>query len=170
MALGALIIVLTIFLTQLQYITPIQSTIVLSKQQADDSYPISVEVPNIISPLAVEKGFYRYDLWSLSDNHPMYLETSGTPGKPGNVVIYGHDTQKIFGNLHKIQKGSVVTIKADTNQIFSYQIDSIKTVLPTNVEILQQGSEERITLFTCTGLFDSMRLVVSGKRIPEINK
>lgn len=165
MAFGAFIIVATIFLTQMAYITPDKQTIVLSKETSDDIYPVSLELPQRSSNFDVEKDTIKYGLWPLSDSHPVYLETSGTPGKPGNVVIYGHNTQNIFGNLSAIKEGSEVTITTNNNQFLTYKIDSIKKVFPQDVEILQQGREERITLFTCTGLFDSMRLVVSGIRI-----
>jgi LPXTG-site transpeptidase (sortase) family protein len=165
MALGAFIIVATIFLTQMAYITPDKQTIVLSKETSDDIYPVSLELKQLSAHYDLEKDTIKYGLWPLSDSHPVYLETSGTPEKPGNIVIYGHNTSKIFGNLSSVKEGSEVTIITNNNQSLTYKIDSIKKVFPQDVQILEQGREERITLFTCTGLFDSMRLVVSGKRI-----
>jgi LPXTG-site transpeptidase (sortase) family protein len=163
MTCGCFLIVGTIFLTQMAYITPTKQTVVFSKETSNTIYPTSIKIQN--RSLDLEKDTFKYGLWPLSDEKPVYLETSGTPGQSGNIVIYGHNTPKIFANLHNLQQGSEVTLITNDNQTFTYQINSIKKVFPQDVEILQQGREEQITLFTCTGLFDSMRLVVSGKRI-----
>lgn len=163
MALGAFIIVGTIFLTQMAYISPNKQTLVLSKELFNATIPASIEINQTAHQ--IETGNFKYGLWPLSDHNPVYLETSGTPGQPGNIIIYGHNTPKVFGNLKDLKEGSEVTITTNSHQTLTYKIDSIKNVFPQKVEILQQGREQRITLFTCTGLFDSMRLVVSGKRV-----
>ncbi len=163
MGLGAFILVGTIFLTQMAYLAPDKEMVVLSKETTNTSYPTSLQFLN--NNYEIEKGTFKYGLWPLSDSQPVYLESSGTPGQIGNIIIYGHNTAKVFGNLDALQQGSEVTLNTNSSEIFIYKIDSIKKVFPQDVEILQQGSEERITLFTCTGLFDSMRLVVSGIRI-----
>lgn len=162
MACGASMIVITIFLTQMAYISPDKQTIVLSKEITNSIYPISLEFNHTFFHLKTDN--FKYGLWPLSDDSPVYLESSGVPGQPGNIIIYGHNTPKIFANLHAVKEGSVVTLTTNEHETFYYKIDSIKKVFPQNVEILQQGREEQLTLFTCTGLFDSMRLVVSGKR------
>ena len=163
MSSGIFLILVTIFLTQMAYISPDKHTIVLHKEFADSIYPTTIQIND--QTLVIEKGTFKYGLWPLSDSNPTYLETSGTPGQIGNIVIYGHNTPKIFQSLHALKEGSIVTLSTNDNQIFTYKIDSIKKVFPQDVEILQQGREVQITLFTCTGLFDSMRLVVTGKRI-----
>jgi LPXTG-site transpeptidase (sortase) family protein len=160
---GVFLILITIFLTQMAYISPDKQTIVLHKEISESNYPTTIQINT--HTFTIEKGTFKYGLWPLSDSNPTYLETSGTPGQSGNIIIYGHNTPSIFHDLHKVKEGSVVTLTTNSDQTLSYKIDNIKQVFPQDVEILRQGSEERITLFTCTGLFDSMRLVVSGKRI-----
>lgn len=163
MSIGVLVLVGTIFLTQMAYISPDKEMVVLSKEITNYSFPTSLQFQN--NTFDIEKGTFKYGLWPLSDSKPVYLESSGTPGQSGNIIIYGHNTSKVFGNLDALQQGSEVTLTTNSNEIFIYKVDLIKKVFPQDVEILQQGSEERITLFTCTGLFDSMRLIVSGTRI-----
>jgi LPXTG-site transpeptidase (sortase) family protein len=160
---GIFIILVTILLTQMAYISPDKQTVLLSKEVSLNTFPTTITFDEHM--YSIEKGTFKYGLWPLSDSNPTYLETSGSPGHPGNIIIYGHNTSKIFHSLHSLKEGSVVKITDNKNLIYSYQIDSVKKVFPQEVDILQQGSEERLTLFTCTGLFDSMRLVVSGKRI-----
>lgn len=163
MGIGAFILIGTIFLTQIAYLVPDQQTVVLSKELSNDVYPTYLQIGQ--TNFEIEKGTFKYGLWPLSDTKPVYLESSGTPDQIGNIVIYGHNTPKVFGNLNSLKEGSEVMLTTNSHQTLIYKIDSIKKVFPQDVEILQQGSEERITLFTCTGLFDSMRLVVSGIRI-----
>jgi LPXTG-site transpeptidase (sortase) family protein len=163
MSAGVFAILTTIFLTQMAYIAPNKQTIVLSKESAAASFPTAISFNS--HQYIIEKGTFKYGLWPLSDSNPTYLESSGIPGAPGNIIIYGHNKPQIFGNLSTLKEGSEVTLLTNDNLTYHYKIDSIKKVFPQEVEILQQGSEEQLTLFTCTGLFDSMRLVVSGKRI-----
>jgi LPXTG-site transpeptidase (sortase) family protein len=163
MSAGVFAILTTIFLTQMAYIAPNKQTIVLSQEIPANIYPISITFNN--HTFQVEKGTFKYGLWPLSDSNPTYLESSGIPGSSGNIIIYGHNKPAIFGNLSALKEGSEVHLTTNNNQTLTYKINSIKKVFPQDVEILQQGSEEQLTLFTCTGLFDSMRLVVSGKKI-----
>jgi LPXTG-site transpeptidase (sortase) family protein len=160
---GIFTILVTIFLTQMAYISPNKQTVVLNKSTVTTNTPSTIRFNN--TTFKLEKGTFQYGLWPLSDSNPVYLETSGNPDQPGNIIIYGHNTPKIFGSLSLLEEGSEVTLTTNHNTSLIYKIDTVKKVFPQNVEILQQGSEERLTLFTCTGLFDSMRLVVSGKRI-----
>ncbi len=160
---GVFTILITIFLTQMAYISPNKQTVVLNKTAITTIFPSSITFNN--TTYKIEKGTFKYGLWPLSDSNPVYLETSGNPDQPGNIIIYGHNTPKIFGTLSLLKEGSEVTLTTNHSISLIYKIDTIKKVFPQEVDILQQGSEERLTLFTCTGLFDSMRLVVSGKRI-----
>lgn len=160
---GVFTILVTIFLTQMAYIAPNKQTVVLNESTVTTNSLSSIRFNDTTYKL--EKGTFKYGLWPLSDSNPVYLESSGNPDQPGNIIIYGHNTPKIFGSLSLLKEGSEVILTTSYSTFLVYKIDTIKKVFPQEVDILQQGSEERLTLFTCTGLFDSMRLVVSGKRI-----
>jgi len=78
---------------------------------------------------------------------------------------YRPPSKNTFYNLDKVAVGDIVQVYWD-GQEYNYQVDEVKVVEPEDVEILEPGDENKITLFTCTPLFTSkQRLVVTGRPI-----
>lgn len=160
---GLLIIFAVIILTQIETLTPAKTKVYLPvSTQSQNPTPKSVQILNKTKLIRVKEGTFQDGKWELSDTNALYLASSGIPGKPGNIVIYGHNTENIFADLKKTKFGDQVQIETSSGKKLKFKVDTIKSVLPNNVEILKQGPDERITLYTCSGLLDSMRLVVSG--------
>lgn len=93
-----------------------------------------------------------------------------TGGKGKHAVLTGHSglsLNKLFTDLPKVKKGDKFYIKVN-GEIHAYQVDQIKTVLPTNMKYLQvDPNKDYVTLVTCTPLFvNTHRLLVRGHRIP----
>lgn len=160
-----LFLICTIFLlTQLGSISP-QKKQVIFESVPSEIYVSGIEFKDSSQKLEVKKGTFQFNSWKIDENYPVYLDLSGVPGQPGNIVIYGHNKKEVFGNLHKLKKDEQIILYSSTGDRYVYKIDSIKQVFPNQVEVLQQGKDQRITLFTCTGILDSMRLVVTGNRV-----
>lgn len=126
-------------------------------------YPVFITVNSKKIPVGL--GNFQNDQWQLSKSKALYLTSSGKLGTNGNIVIYGHNTDRIFSNLGSVKIGDQINIDSQNGQTLKYEIDSIKTVNPKDISVLQERNEQRITVFTCDGLFDSKRLVVSGVKI-----
>lgn len=99
------------------------------------------------------------------------------PGKKGNAVIFGHSTLpqlfkpdnylSIFSTLPTIKKGEKILVSYD-GITYTYKIDEIFEVKPTQVEILNQKFDDAyLTVVTCVppGTY-LKRLVVRGRLIP----
>ena len=113
-----------------------------------------------------------------------YRETA-LVGAQGNAVISGHvvtiNEGNVFRNLYKISLGDAVTVDTSEGR-FTYQVEDVKLVKPTSIEVMAPSATPMLTLITCGGEFDtktrsfSDRLVVVGRltdwqradRSPEI--
>jgi len=168
-SLGVLVIVSVLILTRQPDLSLDNKSIQFETRLNEQiNYPIEINFPSQNKQLSVAMGSFQYGTWKISENSATFLDYSGIPGESGNVVIYGHKKDTVFGDLSKVRPGDKVEIKTINGQSFSYSINSVKDVWPNQVEVLEQGSEQKLTLFTCTGIFDSKRLVVSATRSEAI--
>ena len=93
-------------------------------------------------------------------------------GEGTHCVLSGHrglPSAKLFTNLDKMELGDVFYITV-LNQVFAYQVDQIKVVLPTQSDDLQLiPGEDHVTLLTCTPYgVNSHRLLVRGIRVEYV--
>jgi sortase A len=112
----------------------------------------------------------------LSKNLIQYKGTA-LPGEKGNTVIFGHSTLpqlfkpdnylSIFSTLPTIKKGEKILVSYD-GITYTYKIEDIFEVKPTQVEILNQKFDDSyISIVTCVppGTY-LKRLVVRGRLVP----
>lgn len=126
--------------------------------------PYAIQIQGLTEEISVLPGHLKQGEWDLSTNTAMYLVESARPNQGGNTVIYGHNTAQVFKALKKVKTGAIIIIKTDDKKTYQYVVDSVQILRSDHVEILKPTNDARITLFTCKGLFDSLRLVVVGKR------
>ena len=98
------------------------------------------------------------------------------PDEKGNVVITGHSSyfvwdsgrfKDVFALLHQVQIGDRVYIFYKQKK-YIYEVYDIQVVLPTQVEVLTQQGENKLTLITCTPVGTNLkRLVVAAKPVEE---
>ncbi|MGE9212233.1 MULTISPECIES: class A sortase [Exiguobacterium] len=86
----------------------------------------------------------------------------------GNYALAGHYTQSptaLFGPLHTLDIGMSIYV-TDMKHTFQYEVTSLETVPPTQVDVLEPTTEPTITLVTCT--FDATeRLIVKGRFVKQ---
>lgn len=96
------------------------------------------------------------------------------PGEKGNVVITGHSSfyawdpgrfKDVFGLLHEVKPQDKIYLFHNQKR-YTYEIFDIRVVKPTEIDVLGQTNDERLTLITCTPLGTNLkRLVVTAKRV-----
>ena len=134
-----------------------------SKKIASDS--IKGEIPQRITiasqgiDLPIYPATIKNNIWPTTDLAASYLTSSPLPGENGNSVIYAHNWTSLFGKLRSAKVGDkvVVTYPDKTKKTFVIEYTSI--VSPNESTILAPSNDKRITLYTCTGWFDSERFV-----------
>ncbi len=100
-----------------------------------------------------------------------HIEGTSLPvgGKGTHCVLSAHrglPNAKLFTDLDRLEKGDTFTLNL-LGDTLTYQIDQIKTVLPSEISDLQTvAGEDYCTLVTCTPYgIHSHRLLVRGERI-----
>ncbi|OGG10383.1 hypothetical protein A2699_01085 [Candidatus Gottesmanbacteria bacterium RIFCSPHIGHO2_01_FULL_43_15] len=108
--------------------------------------------------------------WDDTDQGVSFLKTSTLPGHVGNSIIYGHNWPNLLGRLSQIRIGDTVVVGYDDGTSQNFKVKLIDTVTPDESYIVTQTtSDVRLTLYTCTGWFDRMRLVVTAVAEQELS-
>jgi len=121
-----------------------------------NSIEVEGKVYEGIDSKTMDKGFWHFPISRL-------------PGQKGNMVVIGHRYAKLppnkdtFFNLDKVKVGDSIEVIQNNNQ-FTYIVTDTKIVEKNDVSILQDYSDYRITLVTCTPLWTAnQRLVIVAK-------
>ena len=76
-----------------------------------------------------------------------HIVGTGLPGRPGNIGISAHrDT--FFRPLRNIRKNDIITLTTLLGE-YRYRVVSTRIVSPADVEVLDRGDGEILTLVTC---------------------
>lgn len=136
--------------------------VAIHSNNSPNDYPGLIIIPSlgILLPIlpAQKNGFN----WQTTDRGVSYLTSTPLPGEKGNSVLYGHNWASLLGSLVKIKADDQIIIKLNNGQQKIFKVDSIKEVYPDQPKILEQTIDSRITVYTCSGLFDQKRFIVSA--------
>lgn len=110
-----------------------------------------------IEPLAFSNG-----QWAVSDTKATYLIQSARPGEPGNIIIYGHNKREIMGNIRALKGGERITVQTSDGKTRYYIVKTLKEVDPSDISLLAPTKIETLTLYTCSGFWDSKRFIVQA--------
>ncbi len=151
----------------------LSSTTILADTGDDDSYfgsysdgyqgtPISIRVPRLGEYVSLTGSSVFGNNWEVSNSFGNYLIGSSKLGEVGNTILYGHNREDIFDFLSEVIEGDVIYLENDSREVYSYEITSVSIVDPDDVSVLYNSSDSKITIYTCSGDFDSERLVVQA--------
>lgn len=129
--------------------------------------PDKINIPKVGIDLPVLPAKVIDNHWETSNEGASYLLGSGIPGREGNVIIYGHNKNYLFGPIRWLKGNEEIKIINKKREEFIYQITEIKTVSPENIEVLSSTEDATLTLYTCTGFLDRERFVIVAKLQPE---
>ncbi len=123
----------------------------------------------IVNSIEVEGSIYEGVDSNTMNKGFWHFPTSSLPGQKGNVVVIGHRYAKLppnkdtFFNLDKVKVGDSIEVIQNDNK-FTYIVTDTIVVEKNDTSILQDYSDYRITLITCTPLWTAdQRLVIVGK-------
>lgn len=126
----------------------------------------------IIGSIKIDAIGLEYPILEKTNKDSLWLSVTKLSGPPlnelGNVGIAGHNTRNgtLFGKLSNINKNDIIEITDTKNRTIKYQVYSIYSVLPTDLEPLKTtiDNKRELTLITCTG-GGKKRLVVKALEI-----
>jgi len=146
----------------------------------DPALPVTrLVIPALSLDTSVEVSFIRNDVWDIDSltDAVGHLQGTGSPGMQNNVVLAGHITLAPDGrpgpfyNLGYLKKGERVILYHD-DQSFTYEIDGMTTVKPSDVQVAYPTDDARLTLITCLNYNDNLqeytdRLVLWGHLVAK---
>ncbi len=128
--------------------------------------PIYLTIPSLSLIMPVRSAAVVGNNWDLYTDAVSWLNTSSTPDEKGNVIIYGHNTMPIFGKISQLSAGDEIYIKT-RYEMKKYVVYAKDEVEPDNLSYVQESSN-RLTIYTCSGPWDSKRLFILAQ--PEESK
>jgi LPXTG-site transpeptidase (sortase) family protein len=137
----------------------------LSLPQIRQNSPTRIQIGSSVD-LPIKEMPFGPNGWGVASDAASLASTSARPGENGNIIIYSHNLKRLFGRLNQAKIGDVVMLTAADGSRKQYTVSSRAIVSPSQIDALLPTKTEILTLYTCTGLFDRMRLVV--RAIPEI--
>jgi len=125
-----------------------------------------IRIPRIGVDQFVVQGVSVGDLKKGPGHYP----TTPMPGHQGNSAIAGHRTTygAPFGRLDELKAGDEIRITTrDSGALpYLYTVESMKSVNPGELQVLDQTLDARLTLTTCTPKYSaSHRLIVVAKLV-----
>lgn len=130
-----------------------------SVQTTTPNYPTHVYIQWFVD-VDIDPQVYANGSWTISPVNASYLTASALPGFPGNIIIYGHNTRGILGNIRALKGYEQITLTMSDGAPRTYKVESISEVNPNNTELLKPTNKETLTIYTCSGFMDSQRFVV----------
>ena len=98
------------------------------------------------------------------------------PDQTGNTVITGHSSyfpwdpgrfKDVFALLHDVVIGDKIALYYNQHK-YIYEVSDIQIVLPSNIDILKQTPDKRMTLITCHPIGTNLkRLIVIATLVEE---
>ena len=119
-------------------------------------------IPKLDLKVAIGEGV---DLETLKYSVGHFSQTP-MPGEKGNFSVAGHRSYtygEYFNRLDELKIGDKIIVKTTKGE-FTYNVNEIKIVEPTEVSVLDNTKDSTITLVTCTPIrVATHRLIVKGK-------
>lgn len=127
------------------------------------SEPIGISISSAGIALPILPVEIKGTKWEATTKGISYLKTSVVPGEVGNSILYGHNWPNLLGNLTKVKPGEKITILYADNSSRDFLVEYTAQVKPEDTSVLKNSDDSRITVYTCSGFFDSKRFVVVAK-------
>ena len=125
---------------------------IITIPKIDISYPVLSETSDELLEISVNK-YWPKDL---------------QPNEVGNYCIVGHNYRngKMFGRLHELEYGDIVTMEDLSGRVLQYQVYNMYVVEPTDTRCTSQltGGRKELTLITCTD-YGTKRLIVKCREV-----
>lgn len=142
-----------------------------------DAYvPPAVPTPSVEQPRQVEIPAIEVNAPVVQGHEPEQLKKgvgqsigSGMPGEAGNMVLSAHNDiyGEIFRHLDKLKPGDEVIVSTG-RQSYTYVINEIFTVDPTEVEVMAPTDYASLTLISCYPyLINNKRIIVKADLVDQ---
>src|SRR5579872_2604265 len=70
--------------------------------------PVFVDIAKVNLHIPIVESEVVGNIWQINQNGASHLATSDYPGYPGNIVIYAHNKDNLFGPIRWLSKGDKI--------------------------------------------------------------
>ena len=137
----------------------------------DDTVKLTDEKRLLIPSIGVDSPIIEGADDSALNRGSWLIPGTSTPDQGGNTVISGHRFKYLPPNnttfylLDKLQPGDDIQVQWN-EKLYHYRVTNSRDVQPEQVEILDNTTDARLTLFTCTPILSTARrLVVTAELV-----
>jgi len=159
-------IIIKIFFALIVSVSAMQYDLHFAAALTFDHDPERIIISTAGIDLPVITAEIAFNTWEVSETTASYGKGSTVPGNIGNSVIFAHARQGLFGALDQVKPGDQIHVFTKYDW-FVYTVTELMVVLPEDTDVIKKRERSELTLFTCTGVNDSHRLVV--KAVPLAN-
>jgi sortase A len=132
----------------------------------DDGEAVArMSIPKIGVDQIVVEGVSRDDLKKGPGHYP----NTPLPGQPGNAAIAGHRTTygQPFHRVDELAPGDEILVTT-LQGTFRYEVSGTEIVLPSQVEVIEDQGDDRLTLTSCHPKYSArQRIIVSAILVDE---
>ena len=132
----------------------------------DDGEAVArIVIPEIGVDEIVVAGVGRDDLKKGPGHYPQ----TPMPGQPGNAAIAGHRTTygQPFHRVDELVPGDEIIVTTLQGE-FRYEVSGTEIVLPSQVEVIEDQGDDRLTLTSCHPKYSArQRIIVSALLVDE---
>jgi sortase A len=121
-----------------------------------------LKIPKLGVDKYVVEGVEEADL----EKGPGHYPGTPMPGEPGNAAIAGHRTTygAPFYSINELQPGDDIFVTTIGGKEFHYTVAQTMVVKPTDVQVIDNTPDNRLTLTTCEPRYSATsRLIVVAK-------
>lgn len=105
--------------------------------------PMRLTIPRIHLDAVVVEGTSENALFA----GPGHMQDTALPGEVGNSIIAGHrDT--FFRGIQDLHAGDIILVQRQ-GRSFSYRVEERSIIDPTDIEVLANTTDTRLSLITC---------------------
>jgi LPXTG-site transpeptidase (sortase) family protein len=144
------------------YFSPTAQVSQQTQQEVDTGKPTQITFHRFELTMDVKEAIVTENDWQIHDDAVSYLKNSGTING-GNIILYAHNEKSEFGRIIELGTQDIITLKTKTGER-KYQVTQAFEGTPQDLWPLQT-QEDQLTMYTCSGLFDSKRFFVIAKPI-----
>ncbi|MFP5577075.1 MAG: class E sortase [Acidimicrobiia bacterium] len=132
----------------------------------DDGEAVArISIPKIGVDQIVVEGVGRDDLKKGPGHYPH----TPLPGQPGNSAIAGHRTTygQPFHRVDELAPGDEILVTT-LQGTFRYEVSGTEIVLPSQVEVIEDQGDDRLTLTSCHPKYSArQRIIVSALLVDD---
>ena len=141
---------------------PIKIDAQLLSEKEPSQPPQRIVIPALNLDLPVVEARVVNGFWEPSQSSASHGVGAANPGEPGNVVIFAHARDDLFGPLRNLKKDIIIYVLTK-DRWYSYSTEDIKLVDPSDIQVIAPTPAETLTLYTCSGFLDTKRLIVTAR-------